>query len=290
VNAIEVVGLSKSFGEQSVLRDLNLTVALGSIYGLLGRNGAGKTTLLKSLIGLLIPDHGRGVVLGDDLTQEPAAHKNEIGYVAQGEILPGFATIQDLVEFESSLRPRWNSAALQHWLEREKLRPTRKARALSVGQRKRLELELVLAGDPTVLLMDEPLAGLDPVARSEVMERLTALVAGNDRTILLSSHILSDLERLCDRVGIMSEGRLAMEAPIDAFKSGAAVIVGGLGSSIEQTGVEDVVAEHRGSRCVVWIARGLSPETASTLRADGLDVTVGSLDDLGTALIRGLKR
>jgi ABC-2 type transport system ATP-binding protein len=179
VNAIEVVGLSKSFGEQSVLRDLNLTVALGSIYGLLGRNGAGKTTLLKSLIGLLIPDHGRGVVLGDDLTQEPAAHKNEIGYVAQGEILPGFATIQDLVEFESSLRPRWNSAALQHWLEREKLRPTRKARALSVGQRKRLELELVLAGDPTVLLMDEPLAGLDPVARSEVMERLTAVPPQN---------------------------------------------------------------------------------------------------------------
>jgi ABC-2 type transport system ATP-binding protein len=290
MNAIEVAGLSKSFGEQPVLRELELTVPLGSIYGLLGRNGAGKTTLLKTLIGLLIPDSGRGLVLGDDLPRGSAARKHEIGYVAQGEILPGFATIQDLIEFESSLRPNWDGSALNDWLEREKLRLDRKARALSVGQRKRFELELVLAGNPSVLLMDEPLAGLDPVSRSDVMERLTAFVAGNDRTILLSSHILSDLERLCDRVGIMSEGQLVMEASIDAFKSGAAVIVGRLGSSLEDAIANNLVAGHRASRSVVWLAHGLSPETTSTLRSNGFDVAVGSLDDLGTALIRGLGR
>lgn len=290
MNAIEVAGLSKSFGEGQILRDLDLTVPLGSIYGLLGRNGAGKTTLLKTLIGLLIPDQGRALVLGDDLARGIANRKREIGYVAQGEILPGFATIQDLIDFESSLRPKWNGAALDDWLARAKLRNDRKSRALSVGQRKRLELELVLAGNPSVLLMDEPLAGLDPVSRNEIMERLTALVAEDDRTILLSSHILSDLERLCDQIGIMSEGRLAMEAPIDAFKSDAAVIVGRLGSSLDGALAKHIVAEHRGSRGVVWLAQNLSPEATATLWSDGLDVQVGSLDDLGTALIRGLER
>jgi ABC-2 type transport system ATP-binding protein len=289
MNAIEVTGLSKSFGEQPVLRNLDLTVPLGSIYGLLGRNGAGKTTLLKTLIGLLVPDEGRGLVLGDDLARGTADHKQDIGYVAQGEILPGFATIRDLIEFESSLRPKWNSAVLDAWLEKEELRFDRKARALSVGQRKRLELELVLAGHPAVLLMDEPLAGLDPVSRSEIMERLTAFVAGNERTILLSSHILSDLERLCDRVGVMSEGHLVMEADIDAFKSGAAVIVGPLGSSLDGVAL-DIVAEHRGSRSVVWLANGVSPDTMRPLTSEGFEVATGSLDDLGTALIRGLER
>jgi ABC-2 type transport system ATP-binding protein len=290
MNAIEVTGLTKSFGEQPVLRNLDLTVPLGSIYGLLGRNGAGKTTLLKTLIGLLVPDEGRSLVLRDDLARGIANHKQDIGYVAQGEIFPGFATIRDLIEFESSLRPKWNSAALDAWLEKEKLRLDRKARALSVGQRKRLELELVLAGHPAVLLMDEPLAGLDPVSRTEIMERLTALVAANDRTILLSSHILSDLERLCDRIGVMSEGHLAMEADIDAFKSEAAVIVGRLGSTLDGAGIGNIVAEHRGSRAAVWLAHEVSPAAKSALTNDGFQVVTGSLDDLGTALIRGLGR
>jgi ABC-2 type transport system ATP-binding protein len=290
MNAIEVKGLHKSFGEQPVLGSLNLSVALGSIYGLLGRNGAGKTTLLKVLIGLLIPDEGSGLVLGNDLARGTTNHEEDIGYVAQGEILPGFATIRDLIEFESSLRPKWNSTDLDDWLEKEKIRIDRKARALSVGQRKRLELELVLAGHPAVLLMDEPLAGLDPVSRSEVMERLAALVAGNKRTILLSSHILSDLERLCDRIGVMSEGHLAMESDIDAFKSGAAVIVGPLGSSLDGANINNIVAEHRGSRSVVWLARGLSADAKPTLANEGFEVVTGSLDDLGTALIRGLAR
>jgi ABC-2 type transport system ATP-binding protein len=230
MSPIKADNLWKAFGHTKALNGLSLTVAPGSIYGLLGRNGAGKTTLLKILIGLLRPDSGTAHVLGHSLSDGVPKEKAQVAYVAQDELLPPWASATDLMRFDAAVRPQWNADALLGWMAREGIDARRSVGALSAGQRKRVELELALAGRPSVLLLDEPFAGLDPVSRAEFIEALIAHTAESDATILLSSHILTDLERLCDHVGFLVGGVLRHEEQMDALKS--------RGDQLEDVGVE----------------------------------------------------
>ena len=241
MNPIEVNEVEKCFGSTQVLRGLSLSVERGSIYGLLGRNGAGKTTLMKILIGLLRADSGSAQVLGSALCDAVPDQKQKVAYVAQGEFLPPWASIKNLMHFDAVVRADWHPDSLRRWLDAERIGEKRTIGTLSSGQSKRVELELAIAGRPSVLLLDEPFAGLDPVSRAEFTQSLIAHAADSGATILLSSHILTDLERLCDRVGFLVRGVLAHEAPVDSLKAD--------GDTLEDVGVELLRAlEKRGDK------------------------------------------
>ena len=226
---IEATRIEKSFGTTPVLRGVSLEVASGSIYGLLGRNGAGKTTLLKILIGLIHADSGEGRVLGARLASERPREKERVAYVAQGDFLPQWARIKDLIRFDAALRPKWDASRLDRWLHSVGISDKRRVDKLSVGQRKRFELELAMAGRPDALLLDEPFAGVDPVSRIELIEALLGHVAEKEATILMSSHIIGDLERLCDRIGILADGVIAFEDELDALRE--------RGENLEEVGI-----------------------------------------------------
>lgn len=292
MTSILTTGLHKRFSSSRVLGGVELQISEGSVYGLLGSNGAGKTTLLKLLMGLYRPDAGEARVLGADLMQGSPEQKSAVGYVSQQDILPGWMRIRELLHFERALRPSWEPEGLEAWLAAEKLRPRRRVGHLSTGQRKRLEIELALAAKPRVLLLDEPLASLDPVSRAEVIEKLMAHAASDDVgpvTILISSHILSDLERLCDHVGVLSRGTLAFAASLDALKESTAVV------SMEATRATEALpiaattigsCETNGRR--IWVVEQLDDQQAETLTTAGFSVSRGSLDEVGVALLQTL--
>jgi ABC-2 type transport system ATP-binding protein len=228
---ILVHGLRKSFGRSHVLRGLDLHVEAGSIYGLLGRNGAGKTTLIRVLMGLARPNAGSIAVMGCDPLTSSRREKQRVAYVAQGELIPPGASVAEVANLDAALRSKWNPASLEAWMRGAGIVPRRKVRELSGGERKRLELELALAAQPEVLLLDEPFIGLDPVARAEFMGQLMGFAADQEATILISSHVIGDLERMCDRVGILARGAIAHESTLEELKSGR-------GESLEEVAVK----------------------------------------------------
>lgn len=219
---ILVRGLRKSFGRSRVLRGLDLHVEAGSIYGLLGRNGVGKTTLIRVLMGLARPNAGSIALMGCDPLASSHREKQRVAYVAQGELIPPDASVAEVANLDAALRIKWNPTSLETWTRGAGIVPRRKVRELSGGERKRLELELALAAQPEVLLLDEPFIGLDPVARTELMGELMGFAADREATILISSHVIGDLERICDRVGILARGVIAHESTLEGLKSGAA--------------------------------------------------------------------
>jgi ABC-2 type transport system ATP-binding protein len=213
-------GIQKSFARTHVLRGLDLEVPPGSVYGLLGRNGAGKTTLIRVLMGLARPDSGSSSVLGRNLFRSGSRKKPSVAYVAQDGLLPLGMRVGELMAFDHALRPEWDPVSLRQWLEKKQIDPRRKVRELSGGERKRLELELALAARPAVLLLDEPFIAVDPVSRAELMGELMGFAAEHGATILISSHTIGDLERLCDRIGILYGGVIAHDSTLEELKSG----------------------------------------------------------------------
>lgn len=169
-------------------------------------------------MGLYHPERGSALLLGASLATGCPPQKKRVGYVAEGELLPPWARLGDLIAFERGLREEWRPAGLEAWMQAEGLPPKRKVHSLSKGSRKRFELELTLAGCPKVLIMDEPLSGLDPVSRVEFLESFLAYAADRSPTVLISSHILTDLERVCDRIGVLAAGRIAYETSMDSLK------------------------------------------------------------------------
>jgi ABC-2 type transport system ATP-binding protein len=206
VNAIEVSGLHKSFGKTVALDGLDLTVATGEVHGFLGPNGAGKTTTIRVLLGLLRADSGTARLLGGDPWRDAVALHRRLAYVPGDVTLWPTLTGGEVIDLLGRLRGGLDARRRQELLGRFDLDPTKKARDYSKGNRQKVALVAALASDAELLLLDEPTAGLDPLM--EAMFRQTAEEErSRGRTVLLSSHILSEIEALCDRVTIIRAGR-----------------------------------------------------------------------------------
>ncbi|HKE13370.1 MAG TPA: ABC transporter ATP-binding protein [Kofleriaceae bacterium] len=290
MTAITAHALTKRFGGRDVLDRVDLSIAPGSIYGLLGRNGAGKTTLLKLATGLLRPTAGEVRLLGDDPGEGPAAAAHAVGYVAEQGALPGWMTVGQVVRFERSFRRRFDASRVDAHVRRSGLAPGARIQSLSKGQRRRLELELALAADPGVLLLDEPFDGLDPVMRAEAMEEVVALVARADAAVLVSSHVMSDLERLADRIGVLAGGRLAFEADLDDLKESVSLLFGPADASRHPLpAAAEVIASRTGRGGEqIHLVKGLGPDEETALRGQGVQLTRPGLDELGLELLRCL--
>src|SRR6516164_4555778 len=216
---IELNNLSRSFGTQQALRGVNLQLEPGRI-GLLGPNGAGKSTLLKILMGLLPPSSGTGKVLGHDLAKSGAELRRTIGYMPEADaLIPGLRGAE-YVALAGELygMPRREAQRRAHevltCLDLEDAR-YRRLEEYSTGMKQRLKLAQALVHDPPVLLLDEPTSGLDPAGRDAMLDLLLTLGREHNKSFLLSTHLLGDVERVCDSVVILNEGQVLLQGSVD---------------------------------------------------------------------------
>ncbi len=215
---IQIEHLSKDFDGFRALDDVSLHVKPGTVFGLIGPNGAGKTTLIKTMMGVLLPSSGRVLIDGQDVHAAPAV-KNRVGYVADYQDYYPYFQVRDMVRLYRETYPHWNEqrfAALRRIFD---LPEKRKVSKLSKGMRTQLAVLLNLSLMPALLVLDEPTSGLDPVLRRQVLSILMDEVAQHGTTIFIATHQLHELERICDHVGILHQGRLLFDESLEEMKS-----------------------------------------------------------------------
>jgi ABC-2 type transport system ATP-binding protein len=210
--------LTKYYDRRPAVNGLELRVPQGSVYGLLGRNGAGKSTAIKMLLGMVHADIGTAEVLGEDSLRLRPETRSRIAYLAEGHPLYRWMKVGEAVRFARAFYPTWNQTLLDQILDHFELSPKAKIRRLSNGQRAQVSLALAVAAEPELLILDDPTLGLDTVVRRDFLESLIQIIQRRGRTILFSSHILGDVERVADRIGILVDGVLRVDCPTDHFK------------------------------------------------------------------------
>jgi ABC-2 type transport system ATP-binding protein len=217
-NVVETHGLTHYYGARKSVDSLDLAIPRGSIFALLGRNGSGKTTTIRLLLGLLEPARGRSSVLGHDSANLPPQVLGRIGYMNEEHRVYGWMRVEQLERFQASFYPQWNHKVYAAVIDHFHLDPRRKVRHLSRGERAGLCLALTLAPEPKFLILDDPGLGLDTVVRRSLMEAMVYVTRDSRRTILFSSHILTDVERVADRIAILDRGVLRADCPLDTFR------------------------------------------------------------------------
>lgn len=205
---LEMQAVSKIYSGRSVLDRLNLEISRGSVVGLLGKNGAGKTTLIRSALGLARPEHGSITILGEQAWDLSASAKELIGYVPQSPQLYSWMRVRHILDYVGSFYRRWNPGLVDELAHRWKVPLSQRAGTLSVGEAQKLTIILALGHEPDFLVLDEPVAALDPSARREFLRVVLEIATGGKRTVLFSTHITSDLERVADRVAILQDGSI----------------------------------------------------------------------------------
>ncbi|MFO0842782.1 MAG: ABC transporter ATP-binding protein [Gemmataceae bacterium] len=218
MDAIRTERLTKFYGGRKVVDSLDLVVPASCVYGLLGRNGAGKSTTLKMLTGMVRPDRGRVELLGEDVKALSSQTRARIAYLAEGHPLYTWMTVREAVAFTLSFYPGASRLLAEQILDHFGLPGSAKVGRLSKGQRAQVSLALAIAPDPELLILDDPTLGLDTNVRRDFLESMIQIIQRRGRTILFSSHVLGDVERVADRVGVMIDGVLRADCPAEHFK------------------------------------------------------------------------
>jgi ABC-2 type transport system ATP-binding protein len=213
---IETADLRKNYGAVEAVRGLTLQVPVGSIYGFLGRNGAGKTTTIKVLLGMSHPSSGQVCVFG--LPVDSAEIRRRTGFVSEEKDLYDFMTVEEMIRFTAPFFPRWRADLEQRYLGRFDLPANRKVKALSRGMRTKLALLLALCRGAELLILDEPTSGLDPAMTEEVLQALVAHVASEEMTVFFSSHQITEVDQIADRVAIIDRGRAVVMGALDDLR------------------------------------------------------------------------
>ena len=211
---IEVKNLNKKF-EDFQLKDINIEVPKGKIVGLIGENGAGKTTLIKCILGAMFKNSGEVKLFGKNYDD---SLKDDIGVVYDNSFIIETYNIKDLNLIMKNIYKNWDQKLFFKYIEEYKLPLKKEIRKLSTGMKKKLEIITAICHHPKVLILDEPTSGLDPVIRSEVLDIFQDFVNNNDNSILLSTHITSDLEHIADNVIFISKGKIVFDRPLKEIK------------------------------------------------------------------------
>ena len=212
--ALATEGLHRRFGRRAVIRGLDLRVPPGVVYGFLGRNGAGKTTTIRMLMGMLPPHEGQLTVGGVTGPRVEAKARARVGYVSQEQHFYEWMTVWELARFVGGFYPTWRASNMQALLKRLHIEPKQPVGELSGGTKMKLAMALALAHEPDTLILDEPTAGVDPIARREILELLRAQATQEGRTVFFSTHHISEVEQVGDWVGILHEGRMLYQGPV----------------------------------------------------------------------------
>ncbi len=216
---VEVSGLSRRFGRKDALKEVSLRVARGQVFGLVGENGAGKTTLIQHLLGAYRPKSGTVRVFGLDPSTHPTAVLARIGYLSEDRDLPRWMRVGELMRYTRSFYPKWDAGFAEQLREEFGLSAASRIHSLSRGELARAGLLVALAHRPELLLLDEPSSGLDAVARQHILAAVVRTVAEEGRTVIFSSHLLEEVERVADHVAMIHHGRVALDAPMDEVKA-----------------------------------------------------------------------
>jgi ABC-2 type transport system ATP-binding protein len=251
---IKVRNLSKDFKSKHALLDVNLEIPTGSVVGVLGPNGCGKTTLFKHLIGLLQPSRGGVETFGTDAARLDASQLGKIGYVSQQSELIDHLTVRETINFTEAHYLNWDKDLAQRLLNDFKLNDNSNVGSLSVGQKQRLSIVLGVSHRPELLILDEPAASLDPVVRQDFLDLLMELIQQPERTILISSHILTDVQKIIDKVLIIDEGMVHCFQDLDDLREeyysiSLRSLSGALPTDIQLTGIKYL--DHQGATAVV---------------------------------------
>jgi ABC-2 type transport system ATP-binding protein len=214
----------KRYVGNSVLNNITLSLPPGSILGLVGRNGAGKTTLIRILLGLLVPDAGTAAVLDEPSLTMTDSARTRLGYVPQQPDALGWMSVGDMLAFVGSFYPKWDHQYVADSLLRWNIAPSRPLTQLSPGERQRVALIRALAPRPRLLVLDEPAAALDPVARRDLLRELALRGGESGATVLFSTHIVSDLERVASHIACLHDGRLIVNTAMDSLKETHALL------------------------------------------------------------------
>ncbi len=216
--AIQIENLRKKFGKKEVLRGVNLEVPAGSIFGFLGLNGMGKTTLIRTLLGLSKPDEGKCLVDGIDSQVDPIEIRRRVGYMAENQTMYGWMRVQQIIDWVSHFHMKWDSEYAAQMLKQMRLDPKARVGALSKGQTSHLALLLALAHRPRIVVLDDPTLGLDPIGRRDLIRDVIAYLQSEGVTVFFSSHLLYEIEPICDEVAILHEGRIIKCSPVDELR------------------------------------------------------------------------
>jgi ABC-2 type transport system ATP-binding protein len=210
--------VTKLFGEKVALDGVSVDVLPGDIVGVLGKNGAGKTTLLETLLGFSPPSRGSVAVFGEDALHMSSAAKGRIGFLPQQDELFAMLNGKQHLGIVSAFHANWDRALIEHLIAEWSVPLTRRIDSLSVGERQKLAVLSALGHHPDLLVLDEPVASLDPIARRQFLQQLFTIAENDKRAVLFSSHIVSDLERAANKVWIVKDGRLHWQGELDALK------------------------------------------------------------------------
>jgi ABC-2 type transport system ATP-binding protein len=248
---------------------LNLKVPAGSVYGFLGPNGSGKTTTIRLILGIIRADGGSVTVLGEPMPRAYRAVLARTGYVPERPHIYPYLTVQQAIELHRAFYPSWDQRWADELLALFQLVPDRKQSMLSKGESGKLQILIALAQRPALLVLDEPTDGLDPVVRRDILDAVLTYVSETKATVLISSHLVHELERICDWVGLMDHGQLLGELPMQEFKNGikrlrvsaAPANVTGAPFTLLSRG-----ARNGGEQ---WLVRGWAPEMSDYIGSIG---------------------
>ncbi len=219
-SAIELNDVGWRAGKSFEMKDVTLRVPAGSIYGFLGPNGSGKTTTIRLVMGMLKPDRGAVQVLGRSVPHDMPSILARVGYVPERPHVYPALTVAEQVRYHASFFKLWDEGWAKELVERLALDPDRRIARMSKGETGKLLMLLALSQRPDLLVLDEPTDGLDPVVRRDVLAAVLDYVSEAHATVFISSHLVHELERMCDWVGVMDDGKLVAELPMQAFKNG----------------------------------------------------------------------
>lgn len=268
---IRAVGLAKRYGNRAALEPLDWEVEEGSITGVLGPNGAGKTTLAKLIMGITEPTEGAVEVLGREVGRDPVATRDAVGFVPEDKLLYDEMSVGAFLRFYGSFFPRWDPRSAALLLETWGIPTTPRVKELSKGNRAKLVLGAVLCRKPRILLLDEPTIDLDPVSAEEVLSLVAQWVAGGDRGVVITTHRLEEVERICDRVLFLVGGMTILQDDLDDLRSRWKLVrASGTGLAREEmTGWPGVQRVEAGPGWTALTVDGESDEVARRLREAG---------------------
>ncbi len=285
---IQTENLSRRFHKTLALDSVNLNLPRGCTYGLIGLNGAGKSTLIRILMGLLPPTSGRALIHGHDPRTHSIQAKTSVGYVPDRPTAYPWMRIHEAVSFCAALQPGWSDTRCAELLKRFRLDLNARIGKLSKGTAAKVSLLLALAHDPEVLILDEPTDGLDPVARDDFLEGVLASVCERPRTVLMSSHALTDIQKMTDWIGLMHEGRLAIQCPTEELvrttKRIRTILADGQPAPAPPP---DSILIRRDGRQWSATIRNFSDEATRSLPPDSFTTEDLTLDDIFKDFVRG---
>jgi len=216
---VRITGLTRRFRRTVALDGVDLEVPRGGVYGLVGENGAGKTTLIKHILGLLRAQSGSVEVFGLDPVKVPETVLGHIGYLSEDRDLPGWMRVRELMDYTAAFYPKWDMAYAEKLRQAFELDPAARIRNLSRGQLAKAGLLAALAHRPDFLVLDEPSSGLDVIVRRDILAAIIRTVADEGRTVLFSSHLLDEVERVADRVAMVYNGKIVVDTTMDDIRA-----------------------------------------------------------------------